>query len=84
MHVVKNGYVAGAALTISFAKELRAHIEYEKFLCRMMVDNERTREFKRKTAILKDQLYALRYNNDASEKLTAKGRKKNANPTESA
>jgi hypothetical protein len=79
MHVVKNGYVAGAVLAISFSKKLREHVEYEKFLCRMLIDNEKTREFKNNTSALKDQIFALRYNNTASEKLTAKGRNKNGN-----
>lgn len=78
MHLRKNGYVGGAVLLLSFSKKLREHVEYEKFLCRIMVDNEKTREFKKNTAQLKDQIYALRYNNPASERLTAAGRK-NAN-----
>ena len=77
MHIVKNGYVAGAVLMIPFAKKLREHVEYEKFLCRMLVDNDKTREFEKTTNELKDQLYALRYNNKASVKLTVKGRNTN-------
>lgn len=77
MHVVKNGYVAGAALMVPFVKKLRAHVEYEKFLCRMLVDNEKTRQFRQNTEDHKDQLFALRYNNESSEKLTAKERNKN-------
>lgn len=73
----KNGYVAGAVLMLSFSKKLRDHVEYEKFLCRIMVDNDKTRQFKDNTAGLKDQLYAFRYNNPASERLTAAGRAKN-------
>lgn len=77
MHLNKNGYTAGAVLMIPFVKKLRAHVEYEKFLARMMVDNEKTRQFKANTTALKDQIHALRYNNPGSEKLTAAGRKKN-------
>lgn len=77
MHVKKNGYVAGAVLMIPFAKKLRDHVEYEKFLCRIMADNEKTQKFRKNTEELKDQLYALRYNNPASERLTAAGRAKN-------
>ena len=76
MHVVKNGYVAGAVLMIPFSKKLREHVEYEKFLCRMMIDNEKTQEFKQKTAQLKDQLFALRYNSSGAERLTAAKRGK--------
>lgn len=75
MHVKKNGYVAGAVLFVPFAKKLREHVEYEKFLCRLLVDNETTQEFKKKTEGLKNKIYALRYNNPNSDRLTAAGRK---------
>lgn len=78
MHVQKNGYVAGAILLLPFAKQLREHVEYEKFLCRILVDNEMTQQFKQNTQELVDQRYALRYNNPISEKLTEAG-KKNGN-----
>jgi len=79
MHVVKNGYVAGAALMIPFTKKLREHVEYEKFLCRMLVDNEITQQFKVTTANLKDQLFAFRYNGEGAIQLTAEYRGKNVN-----
>lgn len=79
MHVKKNGYVAGAVLMIPFVKQFREHVEYEKFLCRMLVDNEQTQEFRTKTANLKDQLFALRYNSAGAERLTAAKRGKNVN-----
>lgn len=78
MHVKKNGYVAGAVLLLPFAKDLREHVEYEKFLCRIMVDNEKTRQFKKNTDELKDQIYAFRYNNPISERLTAAWKKQYA------
>lgn len=78
MHTKNNGYVSGAVLLLPFAKKLRAHVEYEKFLCRMMVDNDQTKKFKENTKELPDQIYQLRYNNPASERLTAAGRKTNA------
>ena len=78
MHVTKNGYVAGAVLYLRTVRKLREHIEYEKFLARVLVDNEKTREFKRKTAAHPDQIYAFRYNNEKVENLTAAGRKKRA------
>lgn len=79
MHVVKNGYVAGAVLLLPFSKKLREHVEYEKFLCRMLVDDETTQQFKLKTDNLKDQLFALRYNGAGAEKLTAAHRGKRGN-----
>lgn len=79
MQVTKNGYTPGAVLMIPFAQKLRNHVEYEKFLCRIMIDNDQTKTFKNNTAQLKDQLYAFRYNNTGSERLTAAGRSKNGN-----
>ena len=79
MHVVKNGYVAGAVLMIAFSKKLREHVEYEKFLCRMLVDNETTRQFEKNTSELNNQLYALRYNSESSQRLTIKGKTQNGN-----
>ena len=78
MHVTKNGYVAGAALLVPFAKKLREHVEYEKYLCRVLIDNPITQEFKKNTEDLKDGIYSLRYNSPNSEKLTAAGRNLNA------
>lgn len=77
------GFVGGAALFIPTIKKLRDHIEYEKFLCRVLRDDESTRKFKQKTEKHKNRLYAFRYNNAKSEKLTAAG-KKNASQPKSA
>lgn len=81
MHVRKNGYVAGAVLYMSFSQKLREHVELEKFLCRIMIDNEKTREFRQNTEDLKDKIYAFRYNNPATERLTAKERNKDGDRT---
>lgn len=78
MHIKANGYISGAVLLTPIIRQLREHIEFEKFQCRVLVDNEKTREFKLKTAAHKDQIHALRYNNENSERLTAAGRKKDA------
>jgi len=78
MHSNKNGYVAGAALMLPALKKIRDHVEWEKFWCRIMVDNETTQEFRLKTEGLKDRIYAFRFNSIEVEKLTAWG-KKNAN-----
>ena len=79
MHLVNNGYVSGAVLLLPTIRKLREHIEFEKFQCRVLVDNELTKSFKIKTATHEDQIHALRYNNENSEKLTAAGRKTDAN-----
>lgn len=81
MHISKNGYVGGAVLLLPFTRKLRAHVEYEKFLARIMVDNEQTREFKRKTEAHKDKIYKLRYNSELAERLTAAGRDKKGRDT---
>lgn len=75
MHTTKNGYVPGAVLMIPTLKKIRDHIEWEKFWCRMIIDNEVTQEFKTKTSGLKDKIYAFRFNNVEVEKLTARGKK---------
>jgi len=75
MNVKKNGYVAGAVLMYPMAQKMRQHVEYEKFMCRILKDDERTRKFRENTDLHKDQLYALRYNNINAEKLTAAKRK---------
>lgn len=82
MYISKNGYVGGAVLLLPFTRKLRAHVEYEKFLARIMVDNEQTREFKRKTEAHKDKIYKLRYNSALAERLTAAGRNKKGNTTD--
>lgn len=74
MHKNDNGFVSGAVLFIPAIKKLREHVEYEKFLARVLRDDEITREFKLKTQNLKDKIYAFRYNNEKIERLTASGK----------
>lgn len=74
-YVKKNGYVAGAALFLPQIRKLREILEFEKFQCRILKDDERTREFKAKTAEHKDSIYAFRYNNIETDKMTAAGKK---------
>ncbi len=54
--------------------ELRDHVEYEKFLCRTIKDNEVTREFKRSTEEHPNSLYRFRYNSKSVEEHTEAGR----------
>lgn len=75
MHVKNNGYVSGAVLFIPTIKKLREHVEFEKFICRVLVDNEITREMQSKTEQHPNQLFNLRYNNENSNSLTIKGKK---------
>lgn len=78
MHLQNNGYVSGAVLLLPFIKKVREHVEFEKFMARVEIDNEQTRAFKKNTEDLKDQRYNLRYNNVNAEALTKFG-KQNGN-----
>lgn len=72
------GFTGGALLMLPIVRKIREHIEFQKFQCRVLVDNEKTREFKKRTNQLRDKIYKFRYNNPAVEKLTAAGKKENA------
>ncbi len=74
MHKNNNGFVSGAVLFLPSIKKLREHVEYEKFLCRVLTDDERTKTFKRKTEKLNNRIYAFRYNNERALKLTVAGK----------
>jgi len=78
MHSRKNGYVPGALLYLPTIRKLRDHVEFEKLQCRILKDDERTREMKLKTDNHINKLYKLRYNNENVEKITASGRKQDA------
>jgi len=67
----KNGYVSGVLLSNNLIREMRKHIEYEKFVARMLVDNETTREFKKNTEELNDGFHRFIYNNEFVDRHTA-------------
>lgn len=75
MYKNKNGFVSGAGMLLPMIRKLREHVEFEKFLCRVLKDDERTRLFKDKTDKHPNKLFAMRFNNDRSNALTAAGRK---------
>ena len=77
-HIKQNGYIAGALLFLPEIRKMRETIEFQKFQCRVLIDDDRTKEFKKKTEEHKDSIHALRYNNKQSNKLTVEG-KKNGN-----
>lgn len=79
MYVKKNGYTPGALLFLPVIKKLREHVEFEKLQCRILIDNEHTREMRLNTENHPDKIYKLRYNNEKVEKLTALGRKNDGN-----
>ena len=75
MHLKNNGYTRGALLFIPTIRKMREHIELEKFMCRVLVDDEKTREMQQKTEQHSNKLFNLRFNNENSIKLTAAGKK---------
>lgn len=81
MHTKRDGYISGAYLFLPAIRKLRAHIEFEKFICRILKDDERTKQFKVKTETHKDSIHALRYNNPRANAMTAAERKKVSDAT---
>jgi len=74
-YVKKNGYVAGALLLLPQVRKMRDIVELEKFQCRVLVDDERTREFKKNTEDHNNSIHALRYNSPETDKMTIAGKK---------
>lgn len=75
--MVKNthGYTPAALMFNRVIKEMRDYIEYEKFLARTIIDNETTREFKKRTEEHPESKYRFKYNNKLVVGHTAEGRK---------
>jgi hypothetical protein len=73
--IKSNGYVSGAALFLPQIRKMREILEFEKFQCRVLVDDDRTKEFKKKTDEHKDSIHALRYNCIEADNMTAAGKK---------
>ena len=69
-----NGYVSGALLMSKKINEMREYVEYEKFLARMLVDNDDTREMKENTDIHRNSLHKFIYNNPEIDKFTMRGK----------
>ena len=69
-----NGYVTGALLMHKTIKEMRDHVEFEKFLCRMLVDNDDTRAMKENTDMHPDKVHKFIYNNDRIDEHTMRGK----------
>lgn len=69
-----NGYVGGAVMMDHTIEQLRSHVEFEKFICRMLIDNDDTRQMKQNTEELKDSVHRFIYNNPEINKLTMRGK----------
>jgi hypothetical protein len=82
-HVKKNGYVGGAVIIYPYIKKLREEVEFQKFQCRVLVDDERTRQFKKNTEEHPDSIHAMRYNSERANSITAEGKKNGSNTTRS-
>jgi hypothetical protein len=78
-HVKKNGYVGGAALVYPHIRKMREMVEFQKFQCRVLVDDERTRAMKKNTEEHPDSLHAMRYNSERANSLTSEGKKNGSN-----
>ena len=72
--VNNNGYVSAAVLMNPRIKKMREYVEYEKFLCRILVDNKDTRKFKNNTQEHPDSHHRFIYNNARVEKHTMRGK----------
>jgi hypothetical protein len=70
----KHGYVPAAILLNTMINEMREHVEFEKFLCRMIKDDETTQEFKKNTDVHKNSLYRFRYNSESVDAHTSFGK----------
>ena len=70
----QNGYEAGALLFNRTINEMREYVEYQKFVARMLIDNDDTRQFKQNTEELKNKAYKFIYNNPEVDKFTMRGK----------
>ena len=77
-NINNNGYNHTALLMNQTIREMRDYVEYQKFMCRLIVDNEITREFKVNTEEHPESKYRFIYNNPEVEALTAFGKKKDS------
>jgi len=69
-----SNYVPEAIFFNRTIRDMRKHVEYEKFLCRMMVDNDDTRKFKENTDNHPDSIHKFIYNNELVEAHTMRGK----------
>jgi len=81
-------YTPAAILFNKTIRDMRNHVEYEKFLCRLLMDNDDTRQMKRNTDEHQDSVHRFIYNNPEMENLTEYGKyhnqgESNYKPTES-
>ena len=56
-----HGYVPTALLFNKTINEMREHVEYEKFVCRLLIDNDITRQFKQNTEEHKNSAHRFLY-----------------------
>jgi len=72
--IQNNGYVSGALLMNKKIREMREYVEFEKFVCRMLVDNDTTREMKENTEMHNDSMHKFIYNSEQIDKFTMRGK----------
>ena len=76
MKTNKHGYVPAALMLNNMICDLRSHVEFEKFLCRTIKDDDTTKQFKNNTQDHKNSLYRFWYNSEEVEEHTIAGKKK--------
>jgi len=72
--VNNNGYVSAGILMNKTIRDMREHVEFEKFVCRMLIDNDDTRDMKDKTEEHPDGIHKFIYNNEKIDIHTMKGK----------
>jgi len=76
----KHGYVPGALFLNRTIREMRDYVEFQKFLCRTIKDDDVTKQFKVNTEQHPESKYRFLYNTKAVDSHTAAGKKsKNGN-----
>ena len=76
MQINNHGYASAAILFRRVIREMREHVEYEKFVARTIKDDERTQQFKANTENHSNAIHRMNYNNSKAELLTVAGKKK--------
>lgn len=71
----KHGYVPAALMFDRAIRQMRDHVEYEKFLCRTIKDNDVTKQFKENTEVHPESKYRFMYNSKTVNEHTVAGKK---------
>ena len=75
MQINAQNYVPAAIMFNRAIREMRDHVEFEKYLCRTIKDNDITREFKLNTDMHPESKYSYMYNRKSADEKTIAGKK---------